>query len=347
MLIRRLCASLLLLCATLGASTALASLATYPFRVETRRNDTAQEVVARNNGPAPIWVRVNVKDAENLIADRPWPIAAVVPAGEQITLVTLRAANPARAFRFGLVTAFSLGDPTAQHDRAARYRMPYADGLSFPISQAPGTRPTTHTTLGSANAVDFTMPSGTPIVAARAGIVVDIDLSHTNGGQDTALMDKANVVQLLHPDGTLGLYAHLKPGTPLVTMGQRVRLGEQIGWSGNTGFSSGPHLHFAVLKNVASHDGLTHMESLPFELSVGPALYSPHVGLAVLADYANIPEMRASHPTATVASTPPPRANQHYTFVWLDRPPLFWLVAVVEGVLLFLFLSVLRNVWRR
>jgi len=47
----------------------------------------------------------------------------------------------------------------------------------------------------------------------------------------------------------MGLYAHLRPEGVLVRVGQRVRQGQQIGLSGNTGFTSGPHLHFAVQVN--------------------------------------------------------------------------------------------------
>ncbi len=63
-------------------------------------------------------------------------------------------------------------------------------------------------------------------------------------------MDEANFVQIMHDDGTYAIYAHLQLDTVRVKPGQRVARGEYIANSGNTGFSSGPHLHFAVLRNV-------------------------------------------------------------------------------------------------
>jgi murein DD-endopeptidase MepM/ murein hydrolase activator NlpD len=60
---------------------------------------------------------------------------------------------------------------------------------------------------------------------------------------------RANLIRVLHDDGTMAMYAHLKADGVLVRPGQRVQAGDVIGLSGNTGFTSGPHLHFAVQAN--------------------------------------------------------------------------------------------------
>ena len=62
----------------------------------------------------------------------------------------------------------------------------------------------------------------------------------------------------------MALYAHLRSEGALVRVGQRVRQGQQIGLSGNTGFTTGPHLHFAVQVNRGMR-----LESLPFRMN-GP-----------------------------------------------------------------------------
>ena len=73
---------------------------------------------------------------------------------------------------------------------------------------------------------------------------------HFKTGLSLQNMDEANFVQILHDDGTHAIYAHLQLDTVRVKVGQRVARGEYIANSGNTGFSSGPHLHFVVLHNV-------------------------------------------------------------------------------------------------
>jgi len=76
---------------------------------------------------------------------------------------------------------------------------------------------------------------------------------------------RANFVRILHDDGSMALYAHLKSEGVLVRVGQRVRAGQPIGLSGNTGFTTGPHLHFAVQINRGMK-----LESIPFRMQ-GPA----------------------------------------------------------------------------
>ena len=86
--------------------------------------------------------------------------------------------------------------------------------------------------------------------AARGGTVVAIAYRSFSGGTDAADADKANLVQILHDDGTLAIYAHLSLNSVRVRPGDEVVAGQYIANSGNTGFSSGPHLHFAVERNI-------------------------------------------------------------------------------------------------
>lgn len=332
-------------------STAWASLATYPFQLESIKRGDRQVVRGINKGPAPVWVLLSLKDPVNIQSSNDWPMTALVAPNKTLTIAELSAADPANPFSFGITTAYSLGDPTARPDSRAVYRLPYADGLSFPISQAPGMPPTSHTTPASKNAVDFTMPEGTSVVAARAGVVIDVDLTHQDSGQDTSLMDKANIVQLLHRDGTMAIYAHLKPGAPTVVLGQRVVAGQHLGWSGNTGYSSGPHLHFAVLRNVADASGHTHVESLPFQFTLRDASVVPAQGMVLQADYASATTKATDGPAAQT-----PQDSDAPLTAWIadgplagiidwmgTRSPIFWPLVILEGVLLMLIMRLVRN----
>jgi murein DD-endopeptidase MepM/ murein hydrolase activator NlpD len=105
-------------------------------------------------------------------------------------------------------------------------------------------------TPDSYHAVDFAMPIGTDIHAARGGIVFDVASTNFRGGTDPERdLIAANLVRILHDDGTFAVYAHLNWNTIRVKPGDQVARGQYIADSGNTGFSSGPHLHFAVIRN--------------------------------------------------------------------------------------------------
>ena len=100
-------------------------------------------------------------------------------------------------------------------------------------------------------AVDLAMPVGTDVVAARDGIVFDVASNNFKGGVDRSeYAELANIVRILHDDGSYAVYAHLNWNSIRVRPGERVRAGQYIADSGNTGFTSGPHLHFAVQRNV-------------------------------------------------------------------------------------------------
>ncbi|MFE2561535.1 M23 family metallopeptidase [Streptomyces sp. NPDC059352] len=86
---------------------------------------------------------------------------------------------------------------------------------------------------------DFAVPVGTPVKAAGAGTVVK---AGPNGGGDGPAYGNAIVVK--HANGTYSQYAHLSKIK--VNVGQKVGAGQQIALSGNTGNSSGPHLHFEI-----------------------------------------------------------------------------------------------------
>lgn len=87
------------------------------------------------------------------------------------------------------------------------------------------------------NGVDFAAPVGTPILAAASGEVIVSKSSGWNGGYGLYVVIK-------HPNGTQTLYAH--SSSVIVSVGQRVVAGQVISYVGNTGRSTGSHLHFEV-----------------------------------------------------------------------------------------------------
>ena len=141
------------------------------------------------------------------------------------------------------------GDPNAEHRAAMPYRLPYAVATQHLVSQA-YPELITHTDPSSEHAIDFEMPVGTGVHAARAGTVMDVAADYYRAAPETVDPEApANIVRVLHDDGTMALYGHLQLHSIRVLPGQHVARGEYIADSGNTGFSTGPHLHFVVQRN--------------------------------------------------------------------------------------------------
>jgi len=107
------------------------------------------------------------------------------------------------------------------------------------------------------HSVDFICPEGTPIKAAAAGIVVDLKSDSDIGGREKSLESLGNFIEIEHDNGEYSEYEHLKKGSILVKVGDKVERGEVIGYSGATGWLAhlGPHLHFMVGRYGQTDDG--------------------------------------------------------------------------------------------
>ena len=274
--------------ALLWTGLALAQAPRYPLTVKGTQEGRGAMVRAHNDGPIPVSIVVTFPESKNLQSTERLPIVAVVPANTVVELTRLTPLNAREGWSYRLRYRLRYGSYNAGHDPAALYRVPWMEGRSFVIGQAPGGRMVTHLTAASREAVDIPMPEGTPILAARAGVVFMTVADNDAGGADEAYRSKANVVRILHGDGTIGNYVHLMHEGVAVKSGERVEAGKLIGYAGNTGMSSGPHLHFAVTRVVREGDELSEV-SEPFRFYIGtpPRPFRPLSGLAVRSDYSS------------------------------------------------------------
>lgn len=233
--------------------------------LETRVTDGALKIVARNEYHVHEEVVVALDELTNVT----YPAADhvmrwILDPRSELELMSLDIvdAEQAPAAKVRYVTLH--GDPRSAHAPDRPYRAPFAIAGDFPVTQAYPVA-VTHGALDSRHAIDVAMPIGTDIHAARGGVVFEVASTNFRGGLDPERdAAAANLVRIMHDDGTHAVYAHLNWNSIRVRPGDRVERGQYIAESGNTGFSSGPHLHFAVLRNVGMR-----IESVPVSFA-GP-----------------------------------------------------------------------------
>ncbi len=174
--------------------------------------------------------------------------------------------------------SWTIGSNDAVHDDDHVYQLPYADGTSYRVLQGFGSR-FSHRGIEQ-YAVDFNMKVGTPVHAARGGVVARIEESHNKGCWEDGCGQYANFIVVMHNDGTTGEYYHLQKDGALVDVGANVIAGQKIGLSGNTGHTTTPHLHFAVYRATKG----ARPQSVPFTfISAEGVIYKPRRGQHYLA----------------------------------------------------------------
>jgi len=144
----------------------------------------------------------------------------------------------------GLVFYFSLSTNVTDNLDTYIYELPFKEGTTHKVVQGYGGM-FSHKHKA---ALDFGMPEGTPIYAAREGVVYSFKDNSNEGGLSVS-EKKANYIIIRHSDGSFGCYWHLQKNGVVVKKGN-ISKGQLIGYSGRTGFVLRPHLHFAVKRKL-------------------------------------------------------------------------------------------------
>ncbi len=218
------------------------------------------ELRARNLRNYPITFTLSVRSG-----DEPHTVTRTLAPQQSEHVMQLPGAGGKPASEFRISYDWTVGDKDATHDDDHLYSLPYASGKSYRVLQG-YLSSFSHTGL-EAFAIDIDMPIGTPVHAARAGVVARVEESHTKGCWEDGCGKYANYIVILHSDGTTGEYYHLDKNGAIVSVGDSVSQGQKIGYSGNTGHSTMPHLHFAVYR--ATHWGDTQSIPVRFQSSAG------------------------------------------------------------------------------
>ena len=229
-------------------------------RLFVNRAGSGKVMDVHNDTDVPVEVVLRLTRLVNVTGVGKGVIRKTVPARTRMRIATLRKRQNGyplmfeQSFSYSLIYSPEPGKKGSVGGYA--YALPWRGG-PFHISQGAG-GDYSHTSPKGRYALDVAMPQGTPIVAARAGTVLETRNSQIGHFPNPA----GNFVRILHDDGTHSAYLHLKRGSVAVKPGQAVSTGTLLGRSGNTGHSTGPHLHFVVQKPYGDS-----MVSIPFRFS--------------------------------------------------------------------------------
>lgn len=167
------------------------------------------------------------------------PVAHAHPDRDSLTTITATAQKAGGA-------AHAASFPGGQLPAVVplKMKLPFPAGATYQVIQ--GNHGTfTHSGFNT-YAWDFALPENAPVSAAATGRVVRIKQDGEAGGPSHEYFSQGNTIILDHGDGYYTQYLHLAKNSARVHEGDLVRGGEIIALSGNTGFSSMPHLHFQV-----------------------------------------------------------------------------------------------------
>ena len=205
--------------------------------------DGTTQLFATNKGNCPLTIVLDFDKLKNLKIKQNLPIREVIPNGEDPILIATLIPLKNKSTEYNLKLAYFLGNTLkTKHDDDYVYLLPFEQGKKCVIGQGYNGK-YSHTGL---NAIDFDMKEGTKVCAARPGIVIAVKEDSDEGCKTSKCKSMANYVLIYHDDGTFASYVHLKKDGALVEPGEKIAAGQVIGLSGNTGWSSGPHLHFEV-----------------------------------------------------------------------------------------------------
>ncbi|MFT7561935.1 MAG: murein DD-endopeptidase MepM/ murein hydrolase activator NlpD [Flavobacteriales bacterium] len=207
------------------------------------------ELYGDNDNPMPLWLSMRFTNPRNLnikLANDSG--IELKPYGRQELLATLSPKNAKKSYDISYSINYAPGgNPKLfKADENHVYLLPFAHGKKYKLGQGYFGKATHQ--KPNPYALDFNMETGTSIHASRAGLVIDLKEDSDKGGSSPRFNTYANYVSIMHSDGSVAEYAHLQKNGVLINIGDTVKAGQKIALSGDTGQSSGPHLHFDIYK---------------------------------------------------------------------------------------------------
>ena len=241
------------------------------FRVIQERSEDGVTLIMQSDYCVEYTVTLEAT-LKNMTSSKALPFTVDAAGRKSFVLARFKVADKTRAHSYNYYYHWEYGGRRNSTDNDADYAMPFGPGR-YVVMQGPRGTYSHFAGSGSENAVDWDVPEGTIVCAAREGRVVGVREDSTISGTDPKFKPLGNYVIIKHADGTFADYHHLQTDGALVKLGDEVTVGQPIGLSGSTGFASKPHLHFAVFQAI---DGKKVL-SLPFRLKTDHGVFTEFI----------------------------------------------------------------------
>lgn len=241
------------------------------FRVIQKETDGGVTLIMESDYCSEFTVTLGA-NLKNMTSSRSVPFTVDAAGRTSFVLARFTVTDTTKPSRFDYHYNWEYGGRRQATTNDADYAMPFGPGR-YVVLQGPRGTYSHFAGSGSENAVDWDVPEGTTVCAAREGRVVGVRDDSTFSGTDPKLKPLANYVIIKHADGTFADYHHLQTDGALVKLGDQVKTAQPIGRSGSTGFSSKPHLHFMVFQAI---DGKKVL-SLPFRLKTDHGTFTDFI----------------------------------------------------------------------
>lgn len=228
-----------------------------PAKLLKGRRTFDHEITAMNHGDAPVSVAISIENGSNDVsADKELPYYAIVPAHSDLVLVRLSTKSNEPGSRLKYTYMWSVGDYTANHNCRESYRFPFGENVRAFATIANRANETPYTR----NAVVFSMPKGTPVRAARKGVVIQV-------GSDGKL-------DILHEDSTIASYHHLENLGDYVVVGKKVTTEDVIGIAGVSENDKEAHMQLTIWRpEPEKGDPLPGSQHICFEAVSYPIMF--------------------------------------------------------------------------
>jgi len=215
------------------------------IKVYYEKTDNGYNIYADNNEFCPSSIKIKFSVTNLNINGGNNNIYIVNPKQKKQLLTSLKVSIKGRAYKLSYKYWTNYGNHNDnEYDESYEYNLPFKTSSRFKLYQGYNGS----FSHRNQNALDFTMPVGTEINAIRGGIVIRVIDKNNKNCEKEECKKYNNFIIIYHKDGTFAEYTHIKKNGSKVKIGEQISKGQLIGYSGNVGWSTGPHLHLVVFK---------------------------------------------------------------------------------------------------